>query len=162
MGGLEELLRHLIQAGVTFVVIGGYAAVVHGAVDLTRDVDVCLRFDEENLLKLQAALDPLHPLHRTTLKHVPLDLRPGHCQGWRNLYLKTDAGIIDCLSEVLGVGDFEKVLAASEEVSTSIGTFRVLTIPALITAKEAVGRPHDLRTAAQLRCVLDAPRRPSA
>jgi hypothetical protein len=155
MGPLEEIIRRLIQAGVAFVVIGGYAAVVHGAVDLTRDVDVCLPFDEANLLKLQTALSDLHPRHRLTLHHAPLTLEAGHCQGWRNLYLATDSGIIDCLGEVLGVGGFDEVLAASEAVSTPIGVFRILTIPALMVAKEAVGRPHDLRTVAELRCLLD-------
>ncbi len=106
-------------------------------------------------------MQDLHPRHRLTLHHAPLELRPGTCGHWRNLPLATDAGVLNCLSEVSGIGDFARVLAASEEVATSLGSFRVLTIPALIAAKEAVGRPHDLRTVAQLRCVLDLqPRSP--
>ena len=160
MSQFERILRRLLAHGVEFVVIGGYAAVTHGAIDVTRDLDVCAPFTEENLLKLQAALNEIHPRHRLTLHEAPLELRPGQCERWRNLYLKTDDGVFDCLGEVLGIGGYQQVLSRSEIASTSFGNFRVLDIPSLIEAKEAIGRPHDLRTAVQLRCVLDAKLQP--
>ncbi len=156
MEGFEDTLQRLINHGVEFVVIGGYAAVIHGAIDVTKDLDICCRFSDDNLLRLQDALDPLHPKFRLVLDVRPLDLRTKVQPPWRNLYLDTDNGVLDCLSEVLAVGDFDAVLASSERVETSFGTFRVLDVPTLLRAKEAVGRPHDLRTAIQLRCVLDA------
>ena len=91
---------------------------------------------------------------------APLELMPGQCERWRNLYLKTDEGIFDCLGEVLGIGGYSQVFARSEITATSFGNFRVLDIPSLIEAKVAIGRPHDLRTAVQLRCVLDAKLQP--
>ncbi len=160
MSQFEKILRRLLADQVEFVVIGGYAAVIHGGVDVTRDLDVCIPFTEENLLKLQAALAEIHPHHRLTLHVAPLELLPGQCERWRNLYLKTDEGVIDCLSEVLGIGDYARTLARSEITATSFGNFRVLDIPSLIEAKIAIGRPHDLRTAVQLRCVLDAKLQP--
>ena len=161
MSLFENILRRLLAHGVEFVVIGGYAAVIHGGVDVTRDLDVCALFTEENLLKLQTALAEIHPHHRLTLHVAPLELIPGQCERWRNLYLKTDEGIFDCLGEVLGIGGYSQVLARSEITATSFGNFRVLDIPSLIEAKVAIGRPHDLRTAVQLRCVLDAKREPT-
>jgi hypothetical protein len=158
MEGFEDTLQRLIEHRVEFVVIGGYAAVIHGAIDVTKDLDICCRFSEENLLRLQEALDPLHPKFRMVLQDRPLDLRTKTQVPWRNLYLDTDNGVLDCLGEVLAVGDFDAVHAGSELVETSFGNFRVLDVPTLLRAKEAVGRPHDLRTAVQLRCVLDARR----
>ena len=156
MSQFEKILRRLIAGQVEFVVIGGYAAVAHGAIDVTRDLDVCAPFTEENLLKLQVAFAEIHPHHRLTMHVAPLELIAGQCERWRNLYLKTDEGIFDCLGEVLGIGDYRQVFARSEITATSFGNFRVLDIPSLIEAKIAIGRPHDLRTAVQLRCVLDA------
>jgi len=154
---LERIVECLLGSGLEFVIIGGYAAVVHGAIDVTRDIDICCRFDDDSLARLQGALAPLNPKHRLTLHDAPLDLQPGRNPPWRNLYLRTDAGIVDCLSEVLGVGGFDQVLAGSVSKRTSMGDLRVLDIPTLIQAKLAVGRPHDLRAAVQLRCLLDVP-----
>ena len=160
MSQFERILRRLIAHGVEFVVIGGYAAVIHGGVDVTRALDVCAPFTGVNLLKLRAALAEIHPQHRLTPHFAPLELMPGQCERWRNLYLKTDEGIFDCLGEVLGIGGYSQVFARSEITATSFGNFRVLDIPSLIEAKVAIGRPHDLRTAVQLRCVLDAKLQP--
>lgn len=155
MSQFERIIRRLLDHGVEFVVIGGYAAVLHGAIDVTRDLDICCPMTEANLLKLQAALDAIRPRHRLTLHDAPLELRPGRCDGWRNLYLQTDEGVLDCLGEVLAVGGYEQALAMSDIASTTFGDFHLLNIPTLIEAKEAVGRPHDLRTVVQLRCVLE-------
>jgi len=47
---------------------------------------------------------------------------------------------LDCLSEVLGVGDFDEVLRQSIEINTPSGKCRVLSLDALIRAKDAMGR----------------------
>ena len=40
MQNLNQLLKILIQADIDFVLIGGYAGVVHGVTGLTRDLDI--------------------------------------------------------------------------------------------------------------------------
>jgi len=45
---------------------GGYAAVAHGASLMTRDVDICYRFSQENLFRLRDTLAGTHPRHRMT------------------------------------------------------------------------------------------------
>lgn len=54
------------------------------------------------------------------------------------------------------MGDFEAVKAQSVEIEIPAGKLRVLDIPALIQAKLAMGRPHDLLTVTQLRAVQEA------
>jgi len=41
---LESLLGRLIRGDVEFVVVGGFAAVAHGASLLTQDLEVCCAF----------------------------------------------------------------------------------------------------------------------
>ena len=39
------LLRALTEGGVDFVVIGGIAAVAHGSLQITQDLDICYAGD---------------------------------------------------------------------------------------------------------------------
>jgi hypothetical protein len=150
MQNLTELTRRLIEAKVEFVLVGGFAAVAHGATLVTRDVDICCRFTEVNLLRIQSSLADLHPTHRSR-PDLPLALTHEQCADLKNLYLKTDLGIVDCLGEVLGLGDFKVVLKHSIELELPFGNCRILNLDALIRAKEAMGREHDLIAVRQLR-----------
>lgn len=150
MQNLSELTRRLVEAQVEFVLVGGFAAVAHGVTMVTRDVDICCRFSEANLMRIQTALADLHPAHRSR-PDLPLALTPEQCASLKNLYLKTDLGIVDCLSEVLGVGDFENVLRHSVELELPFGNCRILGLDAMIRAKEAMNRDHDRLTVRQLR-----------
>lgn len=122
----------------------------HGTTLVTRDVDICCRFDETNLLRIQSALADLHPAHRNR-PDLPLALTPEQCRSLKNLHLQTDLGAVDCQGAVLGVGDYETVLRHSVEVALPFGACRILDLEALIRAKEAMGRDHDRISARQLR-----------
>lgn len=150
MQNLSELTRRLIAGQVEFVLVGGFAAVAHGVTLVTRDVDICCRFSEANLMRVQRALADLHPVHRSR-PDLPLALTPDQCASLRNLYLKTDLGVLDCLGEVLGVGNFDEVTRHSVEVELPSGKCRVLGIDALIRAKEAMNRDHDRITVKHLQ-----------
>ena len=150
MQDLSELTRRLVEAQVEFVLIGGFAAAAHGVTLVTRDVDICCRFSEANLMRLQKAFADLHPTHRSR-PDLPLALTREQCASLKNLYLKTDLGSVDCLGKVLGVGDFETVLAHSVELELPFGKCRILDLETLVRAKEAMNRDHDRVTVRQLR-----------
>lgn len=152
---LESLLHRLIQGEVEFVVVGGFAAVAHGVSLPTQDVDVCCRFTPENLLRLQGAISDLHPVHRMVPARPPLRLTVETCAGLRNLYLDTDWGQLDCLGEILGVGGYQDVAAHGVPVELAGGICRILSIDALIRAKEAMGRQRDREAALQLRAIRE-------
>ena len=149
------MLATLAQGGVEFVLVGGYAAVAHGVTLMTQDVDICCRFTKEDLFRLQAVLAELHPRHRMTPQKLPLELTDELCARLKNLYLDTDLCMLDCLSEVKGVGGFAEVLAHSIEVASPAGKFRVLDLATLIHAKEAMDRPHDRLALTQLRAIQE-------
>jgi hypothetical protein len=150
MQNLSELMRRLISSDVEFVLVGGFAAVAHGVTLVTRDVDICCRFSDGNLKRIEKAFADLHPVHRSR-PGLPLDLTPDQCAILKNLSLKTDLGIVDCLGEVLGVGSFDEVWQHSIEVELPYGKFHVLDIDALIRAKQAMNRDHDKITVRYLQ-----------
>src|SRR5436305_15217964 len=101
MQNLSQLLERLISAEVEFVLVGGFAAVAYGVTLVTRDVDICCRFTEANLMRIQNSFADLHTTHRSR-PDLPLALTPEQCASLKNLYLKTDLGNVDCLGVVLG------------------------------------------------------------
>jgi hypothetical protein len=59
MQSLSDLLLRLAESGVDFVVVGGFAGVLHGSAYVTRDLDICAVLTPENLEKLREALRDL-------------------------------------------------------------------------------------------------------
>ena len=150
-----EILKRLHGAKVEFSLIGGLASRHHGSTLVTEDVDVCARFTPENLRRIESAFKEFHPRHRLTANKLPLELTDELCHSLKNIYLTTDLGILDCLSEVAGVGDFDAVLRQSDLMGFPFGSCYVLNIDALIQAKKTVGRPHDLIAVTQLEAIKE-------
>jgi len=153
MPDLYALIERLLQQKVDFVVIGGFAAVAHGSTFTTQDMDICCDPAGENLMRLQAAVADLNPVHRMTPAKVPLELTPESCTTFKNLYLDTDCGQLDCLGTVQGLGDFGDVKNNSVQVELSVGKCRILSLDALIRAKEAMGRPRDQQAVLELKAI---------
>ena len=55
MNDLQALLLRLHDAGIEFVLVGGYAAMLHGSSLLTRDLDVCVALTPETIERLREA-----------------------------------------------------------------------------------------------------------
>lgn len=155
MNELTDILLLLAKHDVDFVVVGGYAVAAYGSSLVTQDVDICCDFSPENLMRLQQALAGKNPVHRMTTKRLPLLLTPEQCQGLKNLYLDTDAGQLDCLGTVLGVGDFEVVRQHSIEIEIDGVECRLIALDALIQAKKAMGRPRDIEAVRQLEAIKE-------
>jgi len=153
MADFTDLLGRLNRQKVEYVIIGGFAAILHGGTIVTEDVDICCRFTSGNLLRLQKAFSGLHPVHRITPKRLPLRLTAKNCRGLKNLYIETDWGVVDCLGEVLGIGDYAAVRKESVVVKLPFGSCRVLSLDALIKSKEAMNRPRDREAVIQLRAI---------
>src|SRR6266536_6329898 len=101
----KALLSRLTDNRVEFVIIGGYCAVLHGVSLVTFDLDVCCRFTPPNLKRIEAAVKDLHPYHRLAANKLPLELTDQLASRLKSLYLQTDLGKLDCLSEVSGIGN---------------------------------------------------------
>ena len=150
----EELLERLRAHQFEFVIIGGLCVVIHGASLVTKDVDICARFDPDNLRRLETALKDLNSFHRMTPNRIPFALDDRLCHELKNIYLRTDLGILDCLSEVTGVGRYEDALRLS--VPCLSGRFRMLNLDTIIAAKQAAGRERDREAVILLNAIKEA------
>ncbi len=151
----KALLQRLCHEAVEFVIIGGFCGILHGVSLVTRDLDCCCPFTLANLRRIEAAVKDLHPFHRLTPNKLPFELTDELTGRLRNLYLQTDLGKVDFLSEVKGIGSYEAVLSRTISCSVPYGQLRMLDIDALIISKEAVGREHDLAAVRQLRAIKE-------
>jgi hypothetical protein len=152
----EEAVQRLCDEEVQFVVIGGWAAILHGSVHVTNALDICYPRDRENLRKLAAALAPYHPRPREFPDGLPFVWDAGTLANGSVFTLTTDLGVIDLLSEVTGIGSYEKVRAASVDVEAFGRRIQALDLPTLIRSKRAVGRPKDLLLLPELEGLLEA------
>lgn len=153
MHNFSQLLARLADAGLDFVIVGGFAAVSHGSSYLTKDVDICVVLSHETVGTLRKALRDLHPFHRMTPERLSFLTEPPEGEAVRNLYLQTDLGMVDVLSSVLGVGDFKRLREKAEAIPVGDREYWVMSLPDLIKAKEALGRDKDLLTAKELRAI---------
>jgi hypothetical protein len=152
---LDQLLQHLCDAEIDFVIVGGFAGILHGSSLVTRDLDVCTILTGESVAKLREALRELKPMHRMTspkrsfLEHTDQD------DTHENLYLQTELGPVDLLSSITGVGDYARVREASIEMELFGRRCRVISLEDLIRAKEALGREKDRLAAKELRAIAE-------
>ena len=151
----QALLTRLRASGLDFVIIGGVCVVYHGAPLATFDLDICCPFGLENVTRIASALGDLHPVHRMTPNKLPLEMTRRAFGDFKNLYLQTDFGKLDCLSEVAGVGNFAAALNQSVVANFTYGAFKFLNLDALIASKQAVGRERDLLAVRQLRAIQE-------
>ena len=109
----------------------------------------------ENVRKIESAVKDLHPVHRLTANKLPLEETRSSFKDLKNIYLQTDFGKLDCLSEVAGLGSYEQVLQQSILHTMSFGQFRILNLDALIASKTAAGRQKDLDAVRLLQAVKE-------
>jgi hypothetical protein len=151
-----RLIGALVDAGVEFVIIGGWSAILHGSSHTTRDIDVCFSRRRENLQKLVGALAPFHPRLRDSPGNLPFVWDEATLRNGMLFTLSTDLGSVDLLGEVLGLGDFQQVKDVSVRLDAFDREIWTLDLPALIRAKKAVGRPKDLLIIPELQGLLEA------
>jgi hypothetical protein len=150
---LNRLIARLSDADVDFVIVGGFAGVLHGSSLVTRDLDICAVLSQENIEKLRQNLRDLRPTHRLTPQRLSFLDNPAPGVDVNNLYLETTLGPLDILGSIKGVGDFERVRAQAVEVELFGRRCRVIAIDDLIRAKEALDRPKDALAAQELRAI---------
>ncbi len=149
------LLHRLVTAGVEFVVVGGMAARAYGSAMFTDDLDITAPLPVENLRRLVAAREGLHPRHTMTPDKRPVTETAEYFASYKNLYLLTDLGRLDVLGSVPPVGSFEAIAERAEETTVLGPKVRVISMDDLITIKAAIGRPKDRHVELELRAIRE-------
>ncbi len=146
-----RILKLLESHGVEYVVVGGVAAVLHGAPVTTFDIDALMKVDEVNADRLLAALNVLDARYREhgTLKPTRADILAGG-----HLLLMTNSGPLDILGFIGKGKRYEDFADAFSMIAVGDLSVRVLGIGALIEEKRALGRDKDLAVVRLLEAVL--------
>lgn len=146
----QSLIGALTDHDVEFVIVGAIALVLHGSPRVTRDLDVCYSREPENLERLSAALHPLRPVLRGAPPGLPFTLDVPTLQAGLNFALSCQAGDIDLMGELLGVGGFDVAFRMSLPMMVYDRSVRVLSLDGLERAKRAAGRLKDLADVAEI------------
>jgi hypothetical protein len=146
------VVEALAEHNVDYVVIGGFAAIVHGARRLTQDLDIIVDRRVANCRRLIAALVELGAEHR---------LRSGRWAklsakadpkwiGAENRFFDTAAGGIDIWNRMKGVPSWKQARPRALEAEAFGQLVPVLDKDSLIASKLAAGRDKDLADVADL------------
>ncbi|MEA2693232.1 MAG: hypothetical protein QOJ16_2619 [Acidobacteriota bacterium] len=153
----EPLLKILRQAEVEFILVGGFAGIVHGSARLTQDLDIVYRRTPENIRRLADVLKSHSPYLRGAPPGLPFLWDEETIRRGLNFTLTTDLGDLDLLGEITGGGAYEDLLPDSRPVAAFGVEFQCLTLDRLIEVKRAAGRPKDLEAISELEALRGEP-----
>jgi len=131
-------LRDLNVAGVRYVVVGGLAVVRHGVVRATKDVDVAVSMDAENLARLHGLVESWAATNPDGTPLREKELRAG-----RAMALRTEHCLVDILSEQLLPAPFGDVLGRSDLKRIDGVAAPICSFADLVAMKRATGRGID-------------------
>lgn len=139
---LEVLERHQVA----YVVVGGYAAELHGSVRRTVDIDVVPRTTLDNLERLTEALRELRARIRTDddSTGLPFATSAEALAGMSMLNLVTAHGELDLNFTPTGTAGYEDLHTDSTTFRVGRVQVQVASLAAVIRSKTAAGRGKDL------------------
>ena len=152
----QRILDALVAERVQFVLVGGMAAVLHGDVGVTLDVDVTPAFDDENLDRLARALRVLNARIRAegSPDGIPFDCSK---QFLWNLgpaavfNLTTIAGDLDLAFMPAGTLGFEDLKRDAIAIDLTGTRVLVASLADVIRSKSAADREKDRQALPRLR-----------
>jgi len=136
---LDALIQALLAAGIDFIVVGGAAAVLHGAPVTTQDLDIVHRRTPENVRRFIQLLGELDATFRGR------DLRPTEemLAGNGQLNLSTRLGPLDPLCQLHDGRGYEDLLPHTQVLTDGAVQIRALDLDTLIGVKASTGRARD-------------------
>ena len=153
----EALLRVLSEHGVDFVLVGGFAAVIHGSPYVTVDLDVVPESSRANLRRLSEALKELHAKIWTqgepegiVFDHDASSL--ADAQIWN---LVTVHGRLDLTFEPSGTQGYKDLARDAVHLSILGVDVDVASLADVVRSKEAAGREKDRLVLPTLRRILE-------
>jgi predicted nucleotidyltransferase len=141
----DELLRRLATADVEFVVVGGLAVNAWGVVRGTKDVDVVVAPDTENLKRVAkvAVAAGGHVQQGEALLGTPISIASALASG-EQVAIETDLGRLDVVQGLDGVPSYEEMRPRASEAEILGVTVAVCSVEDLRAMKRAAGRTRDL------------------
>jgi hypothetical protein len=136
---LDALVQALLGANVEFIVVGGAAAVLHGAPITTQDLDIVHRRTPDNIERLSDLLVRLDATFRGR------DLRPSAemLGGQGQLNLSTSLGPLDPMCVLHDGRGYDELLPHTQVLTDGSSSIRILDLDTLIAVKTEAGRARD-------------------
>ncbi len=151
------IARALNDHGVSYVIVGGIAAIAHGYSGATFDADVVPGIARANLANLVRALASLEAQSLAASGEVleietpPPSLSASTIRDRLTWHFATSAGRLDVMLVIDGVGGYRELQRRAEQRTPDGVTMLIADLDDIIESKEAVGRPKDLRALDELR-----------
>jgi hypothetical protein len=152
----DELLQRLAAAGVKFVVVGGLAVNAWGVVRGTKDVDVVVAPEAENLKRLGevAVSAGGHVQQGEAFLGSPVSIAAALASG-EQVAIDTDLGRLDVVQGLEGVPSYEELRAEATQAEVLGVTVLVCSKGHLEAMKRAAGRTRGLADLEDLEAVAD-------
>lgn len=159
----QAILAALDRGAVKYVLIGGLAAILHGAPHLTTDVDIVPEEGLRNLERLSAVLRELNARIRVTGEEggVPFNHDVESLRRVRIWNLETDHGDLDITFVPSGTQGYEDLRRDVVPMKVRGVDVPVASLADVIRSKEAAGRERDRVVLPTLRRMLEAGERRS-
>ena len=138
-----RIIRKLKQHEAEFVVIGANAAIAQGAPIGTIDLDLGYRRTRENIRRIVEALMLFHPRLRGVDASVPFKFGVETIRRGCNFTFVTDAGDLDLLGHITGLGDYVAMTTHAVELKIFGCPVLVMGLEDVIRSKKAAGRAKD-------------------
>ena len=151
----RALLERLVARGVDFVVIGGFAVIVHGHVRLTRDVDIACATDPGNLEALGSLLVELGATLAGVGSEPPFSPDPQTLRRAEPLTLDTALGRLDVHSRPPGAPPYEALRRNAARYRLDGFFVLVASIEDLLSMKRAAGRATDAADVEALEAIRE-------
>jgi len=154
----DQLLSRLVDSKVDFVVVGGLALAVAGVVRGTKDVDIVVDPDPENLQRLAGLAVVLngHVQSADTLVSSEFGIR-GLLGGGDQVAIETELGRLDVVQGLDGVPPYPELRSRATEAEILGVEVPVCGVADLKTMKRAAGRTRDLADLEDLDTAADSP-----
>lgn len=156
----EQIFKKLNEEKIDYLVVGGVALVLHGAVRFTADLDLMIMPKVQNLQKVVSALKSLG--YKPKLPQLSKDLSFDMLKEWkdtRNLQVLSFYNSVNSLDliDVLIDPVVDYLEAARNKISiTSRGiNIPVISVKDLLQLKKAAGRDQDLKDIETIKNLLE-------
>jgi predicted nucleotidyltransferase len=141
----DQILRRLAEAEVKFVVVGGLALGAWGVVRGTKDVDVVVAPDAENLKRLATVAEAIHGhVHAGESFLSSQHSIAGRIAGGEQVAIETDLGRLDIVQGLNGIPTYDELNARATKAAILGVEVAVCSIEDLKAMKRAAGRTRDL------------------
>ena len=133
---IHKVLSLIREHGVQQLLMGGQACVLYGAAEFSRDIDLALLLDHENLEHLKSALDVLQA---EVIAVPPFDeehLAAGLAVHFRCGLPEVKDLRIDIMTKMRGVDDFSELWKRRTSIHYKGETIDVLSLPDLVASKK--------------------------